>query len=190
MITYSVFRLAARRTVLCGWILPLECAPVSEKRVGLNRSPVARVMGVEGFVREPDSSESAGDFVGICIGWRDGRNLLSPPPLFPGDHPACGLALSALHAELSRRRGTPRRARARYLLRNRPVLGAEIRTGDRATTTPAPSAAEQSLAPRRDGGADRRRANVSVACRRSRGRGPRHAGSASARHSRGVAADA
>ena len=34
-ITYSVFRLAARRTVLCGWILPLECAPVSEKRVGL-----------------------------------------------------------------------------------------------------------------------------------------------------------
>jgi hypothetical protein len=36
MITYSVFRLAARRTVLCGWILQLECAPVSEKRVGLN----------------------------------------------------------------------------------------------------------------------------------------------------------
>ena len=43
MITYSVFRLAARRTVLCGWILRLECAPVSEKRVGLNRSPVARL---------------------------------------------------------------------------------------------------------------------------------------------------
>ena len=39
MITYSVFRLAARRTVLCGWILRLECAPVSEKLVGLNRSP-------------------------------------------------------------------------------------------------------------------------------------------------------
>src|SRR5205085_6396165 len=47
VITYSVFRLAARRTVLCGWILRLECAPVSEKRVGLNRSPVARAMGVE-----------------------------------------------------------------------------------------------------------------------------------------------
>src|SRR2546423_15337511 len=27
MITYSVFRLAARRTVLCGWILRLECPP-------------------------------------------------------------------------------------------------------------------------------------------------------------------
>jgi hypothetical protein len=39
MRTYSVFRLAARRTDLCGWILPLECAPVSEKRVGLNRFP-------------------------------------------------------------------------------------------------------------------------------------------------------
>jgi hypothetical protein len=99
-----------------------------------------------------------------------------------GDHPACGLALSALHAELSRGRGTPRRARARHLLRNRPVLGAEIRTGDRATATPPPSAAEQSPAPRRDGGADRRRADVSVACRRSRGRGPRYVSSASARH--------
>src|SRR5258707_11788807 len=47
MITYSVFRLAARCTDLCGWIPRMECAPVSEKRVGLNRSPVARVMGVE-----------------------------------------------------------------------------------------------------------------------------------------------
>jgi hypothetical protein len=40
------------------------------------------------------------------------------------------------------------------LLRNRPVLGAEIRTADRATATPVPPAAEQSLARRRDGGAD------------------------------------
>ena len=39
LITYSVFRLAARRTNLCGWIPRVECAPVSEKRVGLNRSP-------------------------------------------------------------------------------------------------------------------------------------------------------
>jgi hypothetical protein len=37
--TYSVFRLAARCTDLCGWIPRMECAPVSEKRVGLNRSP-------------------------------------------------------------------------------------------------------------------------------------------------------
>src|SRR5207245_7324777 len=36
---YSVFRVAARRTDLCGGIARVECAPVSEKRVGLNRSP-------------------------------------------------------------------------------------------------------------------------------------------------------
>src|SRR6476620_8971677 len=37
---------------------------------------------------------------------------------------------------------------------------------------------------------DRRRADVSVACRRSLGRGPRHAGSAPTRQSGGAAADA
>jgi transposase-like protein len=36
----------------------------------------------------------------------------------------------------------------------------------RATAAPVPCAAEQSLAPRRDGGADRRQADVSVASRR------------------------
>jgi transposase-like protein len=64
----------------------------------------------------------------------------------------------------------------------------KIRTHDRATATPVPAAAEQSLAPRRDGGADRRQAHASVACRRSRGRGPRHAGPAPTRQSGGVAA--
>jgi hypothetical protein len=34
----SVFRLAARRTSLSVGIPPLESAPVSEKRIGLNRS--------------------------------------------------------------------------------------------------------------------------------------------------------
>src|SRR5215467_11494650 len=43
--------------------------------------------------------------------------------------------------------------------------GVEIRPGDRATATPVPSAAEQSLASRRHGAADRRRADVSLACR-------------------------
>ena len=47
-----------------------------------------------------------------------------------------------LHLELPRRRGTPGRAGARHLLRNRPVLGAEIRTADRTPATPGPSAAE------------------------------------------------
>jgi hypothetical protein len=39
LITSSVFRLAARRTSLTALIPLLEFAPVSEKRVGLNRSP-------------------------------------------------------------------------------------------------------------------------------------------------------
>ena len=39
MITLSVFRLAARRTDLTALIPHLESAPVSEKSVGLNRSP-------------------------------------------------------------------------------------------------------------------------------------------------------
>src|SRR6516165_9221098 len=118
------------------------------------------------------------------------QNILPPPPLSAGDHPACGLALFALHLELSGRRGTPRRAGVRHLLRNRPVLGVEIRTDDRATATPSPSAAEHSLAPRRDGNPDCWRADVPVAGRRPRGRGPRHAGSAPTRQPGGAAADA
>jgi hypothetical protein len=39
MITYSVLRLAARRTDLTALIPFWESAPVSEKPVGLNRSP-------------------------------------------------------------------------------------------------------------------------------------------------------
>jgi len=35
----SVFRLAARRTGVCAMIPELESAPVSEKRIGLNRCP-------------------------------------------------------------------------------------------------------------------------------------------------------
>ena len=70
------------------------------------------------------------------------------------------------------------------------VLGAEIRTGDRATATPVPPAAEQSLASRRDGRADRRRADVPLVGRRPRGRGPRHTGSAPTRQPGGAAADA
>src|ERR1700739_3974854 len=77
----------------------------------------------------------------------------------------CGLALSALHAQLPRRRGSPCRAWARHLLRNRPELGAEVRTGDRAAVTGAPSSPERSMAPRRDGCSDRRQADVPLACR-------------------------
>src|SRR5690242_14892582 len=59
---------------------------------------------------------------------------------------------------------------------DRPELGAEVRTGDRATATGAPSPPERSLAPGRDGRSDRRQADVPLACRRPRKRGPQHAG--------------
>jgi len=41
LIMKSVFRLAARRTKLGSWPPEQEATPVSEKRVGLNRSPRA-----------------------------------------------------------------------------------------------------------------------------------------------------
>src|SRR3984893_567907 len=83
---------------------------------------------------------------GHGAGCRDGRTLIPPPPLSAGCHPACCVAVPALHAQLSRRRGSPRRAWARHLLRNDPELGAEVRTGDRATATTASSSAERPMA--------------------------------------------
>ena len=102
------------------------------------------------------------DIITMLAGWR----AIPPSPLSTGCHPACRVALPALHAELSRRRGSPGRAWARHLLRDRPELDAEVRTGDRATVASASSSAEQPMASGRDGGPDRRRADVSLARRR------------------------
>src|SRR5690242_16903328 len=46
MITYSVFRLAARRTGFSARVSQLESAPVSEKRVALEPFPLALAHGV------------------------------------------------------------------------------------------------------------------------------------------------
>src|SRR5260370_3147671 len=62
--------------------------------------------------------------------------------------------------------------------------------GDRAAVPAAPSSPERSMAPGRDSCSDRRRADVSLACRRPRRRGPRHAGAAPPRQPGGRAADA
>src|SRR5438270_5056988 len=98
--------------------------------------------------------------------------------------------LPALHPELSRRRGAACAAWARPLLRERPLLGIEIRTHDVATPSPASSSAERSLAPRRDGRPDRWQADVSLARGRPRRRDPRRAAAAPARPPRGRQADA
>jgi hypothetical protein len=64
---------------------------------------------------------------------RDVSDLVSPAP-FPAEcDSACGLALPALHPELSRCRGAACTACARPLLRERPELGAEIRPYDCST---------------------------------------------------------
>src|SRR5262249_34757764 len=112
------------------------------------------------------------------VACRDGRNLLSPPPLSPGDHPACGLALSALRVELSRRRRTSRRAGVDisyetvrcWVLKFGTVIARRLRR-----CRPWPQ----------DVGTDCRRADASVAC-------VDHEGEVldMARHSGGVAADA
>src|SRR2546426_8954932 len=69
-------------------------------------------------------------------------------------------------------------------------LGAQVRTGDCPSATTAASSPKQPMAPGRDGDPHRRRADVPLACRRPRRRGPRHAGAAPPRHPSGVAADA
>src|SRR6516164_3138493 len=126
----------------------------------------------------------------IRIASRHGLALLSPPPLSAADYPARDLALPSLHPELPRRGGSARRAWARPLLRNGATLGAEVRPRDRPTAAPTSPSAKQPMAFGRNGGADRRQADVSLASRRSRGRGARHAGSVPSRQPRGAAADA
>src|SRR6516165_6633448 len=121
---------------------------------------------------------------------RHGLAFLSPPPLSAADYAARDLALPSFHLELPRRGGSARRAWARPLLRNGAALGAEVRTCDRPTAAPVSPSAKQPMAFGRDGGADRRQADVSLASRRSRGRGARHAGPAPPRQSGGAAADA
>src|SRR6202008_1865921 len=96
------------------------------------------------------------------VGCRHAFVLLPPPSLPARDHPARDLALSPLHPELPRCRGTAGRTRARHLVRNGAAMGAEVRSGERATAAPRSSSAERSLAFGRDGGAHRRRAAVSV----------------------------
>jgi transposase-like protein len=72
------------------------------------------------------------------IGCRHGSDLLPPPPLPARDHPARDLALSPLHPELPRRRGTACRTRALTSPTRRSALDAEIRSRHRATATPLP----------------------------------------------------
>src|ERR1700752_2394909 len=76
------------------------------------------------------------------VGCRHAFVLLPPPSLPARDHPARDLALSPLHPELQRCRGTAGRPRARHFLRNGAALGAEVRSRDRTTAASASPSAE------------------------------------------------
>jgi hypothetical protein len=69
-------------------------------------------------------------------------SLLSPTSLPAIDHPARDLAVPSVHAQLSRRRGSPGRARARRIVRDGATLGPEIRSHDRAQSEASPSPPE------------------------------------------------
>jgi hypothetical protein len=104
-------------------------------------------------------------------------------------HPARGLALLSVHAQLPRRRGPACRTRARDLLRNDQALGAQIRPAFRPRAAAPANASGLDLAPRRDGGSDRRQTVLALASGRQRGRGPRHTRAGAARHERRLAID-
>src|ERR1700676_4228777 len=69
-------------------------------------------------------------------------------------------------------------------------MGFEVRARVCPKASTVPSTPERPMAPRRDGRSHRRKADVPVARRRSRGRGSRYAGSAPPRQARGTPADA
>src|ERR1700756_43818 len=77
--------------------------------------------------------------------------LVCPPPVSACDYPARRLALCAVHAQLSRRRRSARRARSRCLIRDGAAMGVQVRAGVRPRTSPQTPAANVAMASRRDG---------------------------------------
>src|SRR5580658_10066817 len=90
-------------------------------------------------------------------------DLICPPPIPAYDHPARRLALCAFHPQLSRRRGSARRARSGRLLRNGAAMGFEIRAVVRPRASPWTPTANGAVASRRDGRDDCGRAVLAVA---------------------------
>ena len=76
-------------------------------------------------------------------------HLVRPPPVPACDHPAGRLALCPLHAQLSRRRRSARRARSGCLVRDGAAMGFKVRAVDRSRTSPSTAAAHIGMASRR-----------------------------------------
>jgi hypothetical protein len=60
----------------------------------------------------------------------DAANTFQAAPVSVGDHPARRLTLLSFHPEPARRRGPACRTRDRRQLRDRPLLGGQVRPGD------------------------------------------------------------
>src|SRR5919199_2866688 len=148
-------------------------------------SPVALSDALRGIVTRNSGRERTSR-----VDWADAAGLLRPPPVPARGHPARGVAVPALHAQLPGCRGPAGRARARGVLRDGPALGAEVRTGLCQAAPAAPAEAQPTVAPGRDGGAHRRRADVPVAGGGRRRRGAGRPGAAPAGQARRPQADA
>ncbi len=90
-------------------------------------------------------------------------DLFCPPPVPACDYPARRLALSAVHAQLSRCRRSPRGARPGCLLRDCSAMGLEVRADVRPRTSPQTPAADLAVASRRNGRHDCGAAVLAVA---------------------------
>src|SRR6185312_4616713 len=75
-------------------------------------------------------------------------DLVCPPPVSACDYPPRGLALSAFHPQLSRRRRSACGARSGYLLRNGAAMGFKVRAPVRPRTSPSTPAPNVALASR------------------------------------------
>jgi hypothetical protein len=108
-------------------------------------------------------------------------DLVRPPPIPAYDHPARRLALSRLHAQLSRRRGSTGGTRSGCLLRDGAAMGLEVRAVVRPRTSPSTPAANDPMASRRVGRDDCGQAVLALARGRRRRRGSRSAGTTKTR---------
>lgn len=124
------------------------------------------------------------------IAIENGKHQLQRLSLSTGDHPAGDLAVSPLHAELPRRRGSAGRARDCRILRDGATLGEPFRSQDCSRTPQTPAKASHNVALGRSLPQDRRSSGLSMASRGLRRRGPGRAGSGEEKQAIGAEIDA
>jgi hypothetical protein len=96
---------------------------------------------------QPGAERQSGNLV-HSIGTMAHDDLVFSPSVSAGDRPACRLAPSPFHAQLSRRRGSARGARSGCLLRDGAAMGVELRAIVRLRTSPSMPAANDAMASR------------------------------------------